>query len=640
MEHKAKMLIKGRYRLQRLLGEGGVAQVWLAEDQRLNQFVALKLLRPQYAKDKKVLERFRREARVVARLDSPHIVQIYDVSVSRFDDTHFIAMEYVEGQDLKDLLRFEAPLSLQRSLRLLRDITAGVAVAHEMGLIHRDLKPGNVLISKERNIKITDFGIARYIAEVGLTEPGSVWGTSHYIAPEQASGKILSTATDIYSLGIILFEMLTGTLPYPGDDPVAVAVAHIQRPIPAIQDYVPSIPVGVANLVARMMAKEPADRPENGIVLLKILESYLHDSTSATQLRAIVDPDKIDSFTEGREETHNNSHTEEEALKLPIIFSPPPMGRPSGAPFKLVSSALIAFVGLFLWIVYLSSLVSDHPLIGSNAEPMTGPTEEVLATFTPSSLSSELSITPSQESVEKEIEALPPTPTAAKSMIISQPRMNNGSDAHALHLKTGPGIRIDGNLSEWKSEQPLYLMNPVFGAEFWTGQSDLTGVAHFAWDDDFLYLAVLRTDDIHLQNYATFDMYRGDSVELWIDVDLAGDFNIELINQDDFQFGFSPGDFNTRRAEGVVYYPDPRSEERNRQIGVRAEPWTQGYTLEAVIPWSLLGIEPRANLMLGYVVVLNDNDLPDAVEIQTQVSSNQEVPFQKPLTFGNLILQP
>lgn len=161
MEHKAKMLIKGRYRLQRLLGEGGVAQVWLAEDQRLNQLAALKLLRPQYAKDKKVLERFRREARVVARLDSPHIVQIYDVSVSRFDDTHFIAMEYVEGQDLKDLLRFEAPLSLQRSLRLLRQITVGVAVAHNMALIHRDLKPANILISKEGDVKITDFGIAR-----------------------------------------------------------------------------------------------------------------------------------------------------------------------------------------------------------------------------------------------------------------------------------------------------------------------------------------------------------------------------------------------------------------------------------------------------------------------------------------------
>ncbi|MBA3532861.1 MAG: serine/threonine protein kinase, partial [Ardenticatenales bacterium] len=273
-------ILKERYRLERLLGEGGTAQVWLATDERMGRQVAIKILRPQYAKDEGLLERFRREARIVAHLDSPYIVQVYDVEMS--EGISFIVMEYIDGQDLKELIRFEGAMPPQRALSLLRDIAMGVAVAHEAGLIHRDLKPGNVLISKQGEVKVTDFGIARDMAGAGLTEPGKVWGTSHYIAPEQAMGRPLTPAADIYSLGVLLFELLTGKLPFPGDDPVAVAIAHIQEPPPDIQTLKPSLPAGVARLVSRMMSKAPEQRPQTARALVEIVTRFLEDSGDVT----------------------------------------------------------------------------------------------------------------------------------------------------------------------------------------------------------------------------------------------------------------------------------------------------------------------------------------------------------------------
>ncbi len=626
MDHQTEMLIKARYRLLRLLGEGGVAEVWLAREEPLNRLVALKFLRTEYARDENLLERFRREAILIAKLDSPHIVKVYDVAVDHRNC--FIAMEYVDGSDLKTILRFEAPLSLQRALKLLRAIAAGVAVAHEGGLIHRDLKPGNILISQQGEVKITDFGIARNIAETGLTESDTVWGTSHYIAPEQALGETLSTATDIYSLGVLFFQMLTGILPYPGDDPVAVALAHIQQPVPALQSVNPSLPTTVAHLVQRMMAKNPVYRPENGARLIKILDSYLDVSTGPTVPRSITQVKH--ALQEGSPPASKSDIGKiAKARKGKFILSP---------KVRLASSLVAVMLTICLLIV---SSMASRPLqifVGEiNAVDGTQPalgatvTATLLPTFTPHSSAVKVTNIPTPVIV-------PTSTNGLRPIEIKKARVDNGPDAHALYLSGRPGITIDGNLSEWHNSKPIPLTEPVFGKERWAGQHDLNGKAYFAWDEKNLYLGIYRIDDVHIQTHSGFELHRGDSIELWLDVNLHEDFEEANANQDDFQFAFSPGDFHILKAEGVVYHPTPRDPRRNNQLTVDAEPIVNGYTLEAKIPWSLLKIKPKANMMFGYAIVLNDNDPPESPEAQTQVASNREAPYLKPLSLGNLML--
>ncbi len=627
MDHKAETLIKARYRLLRLIGEGGVAEVWLAREEPEERFVALKFLRTQYAKNEKLLERFRREATIVSRLNSPHIVKVYDVTV---DHRYcFIVMEYVDGQDLKTYLRFEAPLTLKRALTILQGITAGIAVAHDAGLIHRDLKPGNVLLSKDGEIKITDFGIARHIAEAGLTEPNSVWGTSHYISPEQALGQPLSTTTDIYSLGIMLYQMLTGVLPYPGDDPVAVALAHIQQPIPSLQSVIPSIPTSVAHLVQRMIAKNAVYRPQDGTQLLGILDSYLQVSAGSTVLRSTAGvklalQDGLAVVGVNQQNGIQESDAEQSQLK-----------RSSQAR---LAGVLIAGILTICFLIGLADSIVSGPLfvektnVVNQDEELIGSTvtATVLPTFTPyTTVQTTSSLTP--------VASLSPT-SPLRPIVVRQPRVGNGPDARALYLTTPPGILIDGNISEWANKNPTSLNEPVFGRDRWGGPQDLNGQAYFMWDDSYLYIAVYRTDDAHIQTHNSgFELHRGDSIELWLDVDLHGDFD-ELANEDDFQLVFSPGDFHSLKPQGALYHPNPRDSRQASGWRVDAEPIVDGYTLEAQISWSLLDIKPEASMMLGYAVVLNDNDPPESPEAQTQVVSNRAIPNLNPLTFGNLIL--
>lgn len=636
-------LINERYRLQHLLGEGGAAEVWLAVDERIQRQVAVKVLRPQYAKDAALLQRFQREAEMLAQLNSPYIVQVYDVGQS--EGTSFIVMEYVEGQDLRSLLRFEAPLPVERALRLLRDVSAGVGVAHRAGLVHRDLKPANILLSKRGEVKVTDFGIARQVASVGLTEPGTVWGTSHYIAPEQAQGIALSPATDIYSLGVLLFEMLTGKLPFPGDDPVAIAIAHIQQPPPEIQTVNPQVPTGVAQLVERMLAKAPEHRPQDANALVQILDGYLQGSGGATVLQSVVEAPETQPIPVRPE---------------PIVAEtpPPPRQRPpraqtvsQAAPSRspLVIGGVIAVLAL---CVALSVAVLQFRNRGSdtatgNLATQTVPVAEASATAPivvaePSATVAVPTLSPEAPptSPPTATEEPTPAPTATTAPIIL-PEGPNGPNAFAALRDRERKIKVDGNLNDWEGIAAVPVTNAVFGAERWAGLTDLSGRAWFAWDEENLYLAVDRIDDTFVQNTEGFELYRGDAVELWVDADLLGDRDVAEANGDDFQIAFSPGDFDRRRPEGVIYLP-VRDEGRNNQLQVRAIPTGAGanYALEARIPWALLGVQPSDGLELGYVVGLNDNDEATISEQQTQVTTSREAPFARPQTFGTLILVP
>jgi serine/threonine-protein kinase len=250
-------LIAGRYELEELVGSGGMSNVFRAHDQLLERTVALKILHEQYTRDEDYVERFRREARAVAQLAHPNIVTVIDRGEQ--DGRQFIVFEYVHGQNLKDLSA-SGPLDPREAIRLALQVAHALSFAHDRGLVHRDVKPQNVLLNDDGQAKVTDFGIARSLDVHGVTQTGTVLGTSDYIAPEQARGQKVDPKTDIYSLGVVLYELLTGEVPFSGDNFVAVAMRHVSEPPPSVLDHRPDCPVRLDLAVQRAMAKDPVDR--------------------------------------------------------------------------------------------------------------------------------------------------------------------------------------------------------------------------------------------------------------------------------------------------------------------------------------------------------------------------------------------
>ncbi len=253
-------VLGGRYRLVRHLARGGMAEVYVAEDQLLNRTVAVKVLFPELAHDEAFVERFRREARAAASLNHHNIVSVYDFG----DDERswFIVMEYVEGRNLRDVIRSEGPMHPSRAAELGAEVAAALAAAHAQGIIHRDVKPANVLIASDSGtVKVADFGIARAAgARQGLTMPGTVLGTATYLSPEQAQGAEVDFRTDVYSLGMVLYEMLAGKPPFTGDSPVAVAYQQLSQTAPPPSTQNADVPPALDAIVMRAMAKKPDDR--------------------------------------------------------------------------------------------------------------------------------------------------------------------------------------------------------------------------------------------------------------------------------------------------------------------------------------------------------------------------------------------
>jgi beta-lactam-binding protein with PASTA domain/predicted Ser/Thr protein kinase len=253
-------LFAGRYRLERKLGSGGMADVWLAEDQELGRRVAVKVLHERYASDEQFVERFRREATHAAGLSHPNIVSIYDRGVS--DGSYFIVMEYIEGRTLKELIVTRGHCPVPVAISYTRQILAALRYAHRNGIIHRDIKPHNVIVDREGRVKVADFGIARAGASE-MTEAGSIVGTAQYLSPEQARGAPVDESSDLYSTGIVLFELLTGAVPFTGETPVEIAMKHLSQTPGAASDIRPEIPRDLDLVVLRALAKETADRYRN-----------------------------------------------------------------------------------------------------------------------------------------------------------------------------------------------------------------------------------------------------------------------------------------------------------------------------------------------------------------------------------------
>ena len=257
------MIMKGqkisdRYQIIKAIGEGGMANVYLAYDTILDTDVAVKVLRGDLANDEKFVRRFQREALSASSLTHPNIVEVYDVGEDH--GQYYIVMEYVEGRHLKDLIKKRGKLTLSEVIDIMLQITDGMSVAHDSYIIHRDIKPQNIMILENGLVKIMDFGIAMAMNSTQLTQTNSVMGSVHYLPPEQANGKGSTLQSDIYSMGIVMYELLTGKLPYKGDNAVEIALKHLKEPLPSIREELPNIPQSVENIIIKATAKNPKNR--------------------------------------------------------------------------------------------------------------------------------------------------------------------------------------------------------------------------------------------------------------------------------------------------------------------------------------------------------------------------------------------
>jgi serine/threonine-protein kinase len=268
-------VIAGRYELLELIGKGGMSSVYKAHDRLLDRQIAVKILHPHFTEDEEYVERFRREARAVAQLSHPNIVTVIDRGED--EGRQYIVFEYVEGENLKQLLERTGPMPVRDALLLALQAARALAFAHGRGLIHRDVKPQNVLLNADGQAKMTDFGIARSVDVQGVTITGTVLGTSEYIAPEQARGERVDAQTDVYSLGVVLYELLVGSVPYEGETFVTVALKHVNEPVPPVLERRPDVPPRVALAVERAMAKSRDERFSSMEELVDELEGCLDE---------------------------------------------------------------------------------------------------------------------------------------------------------------------------------------------------------------------------------------------------------------------------------------------------------------------------------------------------------------------------
>jgi serine/threonine-protein kinase len=282
-------VLGGRYRLVELLGQGGMATIYRATDSQLGRDVAVKVLHPEYGRDPDFVARFRQEAHAAASLSHPGIVSVYDFGTD--EGGPYLVMELVDGEDLAALLRRNGPLPPRQAARLVAEVARALDAAHDRGIVHRDVKPGNIMLTATGRVKVTDFGIARAWADAGLTLPGTTLGSVHYFSPEQALGEPATAASDVYSLGIVLYELLTGRRPWEGDSAASVAMARISAPPPHVSDVRPTVPPALEAIDRKALARQAADRFESAGAMAEALEAFLEEGRIAAAWPAAAVPD-------------------------------------------------------------------------------------------------------------------------------------------------------------------------------------------------------------------------------------------------------------------------------------------------------------------------------------------------------------
>ncbi len=364
--------ISDRYQIIKAIGEGGMANVYLAYDTILDRDVAVKVLRGDLANDEKFVRRFQREALSASSLTHPNIVEVYDVGEDH--GQYYIVMEYVEGRHLKDLIKKRGKLTLSEVIDIMLQITDGMSVAHDSYIIHRDIKPQNIMILENGLVKIMDFGIAMAMNSTQLTQTNSVMGSVHYLPPEQANGKGSTLQSDIYSMGIVMYELLTGKLPYKGDNAVEIALKHLKEPLPSIRDELPNIPQSVENIIIKATAKNPknryADAREMHNDLLTCLdESRANEEKIKLPYKEFSEETKKTVKKENTEEKKENSK-EKKKKEKPVESSDEVLAKQiTKNDLKKQNKLLIILASIFtLLVVAITTFVVLIPALTVNKE--------------------------------------------------------------------------------------------------------------------------------------------------------------------------------------------------------------------------------------------------------------------------------
>ena len=344
--------LQGRYVLEERIAVGGMGSVMAATDERLGRRVAVKLLKEELAHDPRFVERFRREARAVASLSHANIASVFDYG--EHDGRRFIVMELAPGHDLGTILREQGRMSPDRAVRIAAQICEALSHAHAAGIVHRDVKPANVIVDGNGRVKVTDFGIARAAGDARLTATGSVMGTAQYISPEQASGQEVGPATDQYSMGVVLYEMLTGEVPFSGDSPLAVAMRHSSDPIPPPSHKVPVVPPELDAVVARATEKDPSRRyPDARALGAAMVDAVAGPSTEpmaaqSTHRLAAAPAAAGGSRTERLAETERGA-------------GPAPAARWNPERIGLVAVLALLGLGILAALIFLGKILTDEP---------------------------------------------------------------------------------------------------------------------------------------------------------------------------------------------------------------------------------------------------------------------------------------
>lgn len=368
--------LAGRYKIIERIGGGGMALVYKAQDILLNRNVAIKVLRQQFVHDEEFIRRFRREAQSAASLSHSNVVSIYDVGQE--EEVHYIVMEYIEGQNLNEIIKERAPLQVEEAVRIATQICDALGHAHHNQIIHRDIKPHNILIGRNGRVKVTDFGIARAVTSTTITQTGSVVGSVHYFSPEHAKGVVTGEKSDLYSLGIVLYQMLTARLPFLGESPISVALKHLQEEFDEPREVNPLIPQSVENIILKSMRKNPEERYQSAEEMMDDLETCLmpmrlnepkmefeDDADSTLVMPALK---TMQRSSQHHHDPDDDSDDED--------FEEKPTGKPKKKWVKptIIIGSVLLFLGIMAGVVMYVSNMLEVPEV--KVPPVVGMTEE------------------------------------------------------------------------------------------------------------------------------------------------------------------------------------------------------------------------------------------------------------------------
>ncbi|HUS15770.1 MAG TPA: protein kinase [Chloroflexia bacterium] len=611
----------GKYEIERPLGRGGMATVYLGRDTALNRPVAIKVLDPATTAEPGAVQRFQREAVLAANLEHPNIMPVYDVRED--DGLWYLTMRYVPGESLREILVRQGSLPLDRIVAILKPAAAALDYAHSHGVIHRDVKPGNILVEPDGHVVLTDFGIARGAADMQLTRAGQVMGTADYLAPEQIRGEGATAASDLYSFGIVLYEMLTGRTPFTGESAAEVLYKQVHTPPPPLRTLRPDLPAALQPTLDRILHKTPALRYTTAAEMVQALSGVARQEPDRS--RRVPQPPPTERIVLAPASVALNRQTPEYAAPAAPVAAPVPRAvtpaaargvTPLAPPRRFhIRTLLILCAGL---LILLGGAAAVMGVLRSRPGGSGGGISGGTPTYTPAF-------------------------TAPAAVAYAGPRRDaagSGADLHANRAQRAP--TVDGKLDDWTGASTwpaAYRVTDLPGA---TGPADLSAQFLIGYDATNFYLGAVVTDNIHVQNAKTrgTELWKGDDIELWFDTNLAGDFSLDPGNQgtlkDDFQLGFSPGDFAGLAAESVMFVPKG-ADAAGLGIQVAATPRAPaGYTLEARVPWAALHMAAPSGGAIGFCASAGDNDVRNTAQQQHMVSTCRRMKWNQPTTFANL----